>query len=208
MEKILECIRRLKKGKVKEVIDSRMDDFIKLGKQGNDELFKELCFCLLTANYSAEGGMRIQKKIGDGFLVLSEKELAKRLKELGHRFPRARANYIVEARRHKDRLVDVLNSGKDEGEIRAWLVRNIKGLGYKEASHFLRNVGFENLAILDFHIINLLTRHGLIEKPRTLSPKKYLEIEEVMRGVGEEADTNMAELDLYLWYEETGKVLK
>jgi len=89
-----------------------------------------------------------------------------------------------------------------------WLVKNISGIGYKEASHFLRNIGFTNLAIVDFHILNLLARHGLIEKPKTLTRKKYLEIEEVLRAIAEKLDLNLAELDLYLWYMETGKVLK
>ena len=76
---------------------------------------------------------------------MTEKQLAKKLKNLGHRFPNARARYIVEARKQKNLIKKILNQ-KNEQETREWLVKNIKGIGYKEASHFLRNTGFENIA--------------------------------------------------------------
>ncbi|MHA2326793.1 MAG: 8-oxoguanine DNA glycosylase, partial [Promethearchaeota archaeon] len=91
---------------------------------------------------------------------------------------------------------------------RDWIVKNIKGIGYKEGSHFLRNIGYNNLAIIDFHIIDLLVKSHLIEKPKTLTKKKYLEIEELLKLIGKKLKLNLAELDLYLWYTETGKVLK
>jgi len=89
-----------------------------------------------------------------------------------------------------------------------FIVENVKGIGYKEGSHFLRNIGYENLAIVDFHIIDLLVKSYMIEKPKTLTKRKYLEIEELLLEVGEQLKLNLAELDLFLWYIETGKVLK
>ena len=96
----------------------------------------------------------------------------------------------------------------DRNTIREWLVNNIKGIGYKEASHFLRNIGFDDYAIIDFHIIDILTRYKIIEKPKYLSKKKYLEIEEILRKIAKQTNLTLAELDLYLWYMETGKILK
>jgi N-glycosylase/DNA lyase len=189
-------------------VDTRIREFREMGRKSDDELFKELCFCILTANYSAEGGMRIQKEIGDGFLSLPEPELAEKLKHLGHRFPEARAKYIVGARKYKNNLKDIIDSNKDEKALRAWFAENVKGLGYKEASHFLRNIGFDNLAIIDFHIIDILARHGLIEAPKTLTRKKYLEIEQVLEKIAAKLNVTLAELDLYLWCAETGKILK
>jgi len=72
----------------------------------------------------------------------------------------------------------------------------------------LRNIGYKNLSIIDFHIVDLLVKNGIIEKPKTLIPKKYLEIEEILKQLAQRTNTNLGELDLYLWYEETGKVLK
>jgi len=172
------------------------------------EIFKELCFCILTANYSAERAMKIQAEIGDGFLEMDEEELAKELKRLGHRFPRTRARYIVEARKMVDKIEEAVRSIEDEKGLRDWLAENVKGLGYKEASHFLRNIGFLDLAIIDFHILNLLRRYGLIEKPRGMSKRRYIELENLLRRVAETLSMKLGELDLYLWYMETGKILK
>ncbi|MBU1252440.1 MAG: N-glycosylase, partial [Nanoarchaeota archaeon] len=86
----------------------------------------------------------------------------------------------------------------------------IRGLGMKESSHFLRNTGFQNVAIIDFHIVDILARHGLIEKPKnkSLTPKKYLELESLLNELAGKTGTSLGELDLYLWYEETGTIFK
>src|SRR3989344_6075152 len=207
---LIKEIEKLKNSEVKQVINLRMKEFEELGLKDSNEIFKELCFCLITANFSAAGGINIQKNIGDGFSHLSEKELAKKLSELGHRFPNARANYIVLARPFKNNLKETLLKINDELKMREWIVQNIKGLGFKEASHFLRNIGYKNIAIIDFHIIDLLVKYGLIEKPknRSLTPKRYIEIENVLRKISKISNLNLGELDLYLWYKETGKILK
>ncbi|MCK4531532.1 MAG: N-glycosylase/DNA lyase [Candidatus Aenigmarchaeota archaeon] len=208
MTGILECTGKLKGTEVEKLVDSRIKEFKKLGEQSSDEIFKELCFCILTANFNAEGGIKIQKEIGNGFLTLTEAQLVKKLKELGHRYPKTRAGYVIEARKYKDSLKETIRSFEDEHKLREWLDKNVKGLGYKEASHFLRNVGFENLAVIDFHIIDILAKYNVIEKPKTLTRRKYLEIEELLRKIAKKLDINLAELDLYLWHAETGKVLK
>ena len=202
---LVERIEELKKSNVRITIEERVREFESVS--GRKRIFSELCFCILTANYSASGGMKIQEAIGDGFLTLDESELEKRLRELGHRFPKARASYIVAAREKLDALLEALKHLNGE-ELRSWIVKNIKGIGYKEASHFLRNIGRLDYAIIDFHIIDLLVREGLIERPKTLTKKRYLEIESVLRDLGKRTGLRLGELDLYLWYLETGKILK
>jgi len=81
-------------------------------------------------------------------------------------------------------------------------------LGLKEASHFLRNIGFDDYAIIDFHIVDLLVKENLIKRPKTITPKIYLEIETVLKKLAIQVNLTLAELDLYLWYLETGKILK
>lgn len=200
-------IENLKKSPIKEVVDKRMKEFEAFGNKKQDEVFSELCFCLLTANFQAEKCIQIQAEMSRDFEVIPKEELAKKLKQIGHRFWPQRAERIVEARDCKTELCSLVfkKSGKD---MRDWLVKTVKGLGMKESSHFLRNVGYRDLAIIDFHIVDLLEREKLIERPKTITPKKYLEIEEVLAKLGKEANLNLAELDLYLWYLETGKILK
>ncbi|MEK6897991.1 MAG: N-glycosylase/DNA lyase [Nanoarchaeota archaeon] len=210
VDKLIEIVKKHKNSEVGKITNQRMLEFSELGRKSSNEIFKELCFCFLTANFSASGGIKIQNAIGDGFLFFSEEKLAEKLKFLGHRFPNARAKFIFEARKYKDHIKEILGSFSDEKNAREWIVKNIKGIGMKEASHFLRNIGYKNLAIIDFHIIDLLARNGLIEKPKSksLTPKKYLEIENILKQLSEKTNTSLGELDLYLWYEETGKVLK
>ena len=192
MKKLLRSIEALKKSKVKKLVDARIKEF-----KSNKNLFSELCFCLLTANFHAERAIKIQNKLCNRFATFSQKQLAEQLKKLGHRFPNARANYIFEARKHKKIMQD-----------RDWLIKNIKGLGYKEASHFLRNIGHTNYALVDFHIVDLLVRHKIIQRPKTITPKVYLQIENKLAQIAKKTNLNQAQLDLYLWYMETGKVLK
>lgn len=206
--KLIKQIIHLKNTNFKDRVGSKLKQFSKLRFTDNKTIFKELCFCLLTANFNAERSLRIQNALQDGFLTLPEKDLAMRLKELGHRFPNTRAKYIVEARKHIPVLKDVLKTKTDEQEIRNWFVKNVKGLGLKEASHFLRNIGFENFAIVDFHIVDLLVRENFLEKPKSMTQKVYLLVENVLKRIAKQVNLNLAGLDLYLWYIETGKIVK
>jgi len=208
LDKLAEAVKKLKNSKVRNLIDARVKEFMENRNKPIDEIFKELCFCLLTANFSAERSLRIQEEIEGGFLTLSENELVEKLRELGHRYPKSRAKYIVKARKMIFQLEDVLHSSLSERALRDWLVKNVVGLGYKEASHFLRNIGFMNLAIIDIHVIDILSRYGVIRKPRTLTKRKYMKIEEVLNKIAEKIGLSLGVLDLYLWYMETGKVLK
>ena len=210
MENVLHEIKKLQESEIKNLIDSKMKEFEELGRKSSSEIFKELCFCLLTANFSAHGGIKIQNALENDFFLVSEEELARKLAELGHRFPNARAKFIFEARRHKNNIKDILSGFHDELSMREWLVNHVKGLGFKEASHFLRNIGYRNLAIIDFHIIDLLSKNNLIVKPKnkSLSKKNYLEIENLLKEIAKKSNTCLGELDLYLWYKETGKILK
>jgi N-glycosylase/DNA lyase len=91
---------------------------------------------------------------------------------------------------------------------REWLVDNVKGLGHKEASHFLRNTGHENVAIIDRHILSVLQEHKVISTPKDLSPRNYLAIEEACISLAEKLNMSLSRLDLSLWYLKTGQVLK
>jgi len=206
MKDLLREIETVKRSKIRRLVDSRINEFRR--KKSKSKLFSELCFCIMTANFNAERSMKMQDKIGKCFINLPEKALQKKLKDLGYRYHN-RAEYIVKNREHKDDLeknIGIMN----EFELREWLVKNIKGFGMKEASHFMRNIGFSDVAIIDFHIVDLLARYGIIKKPekKSLSRKQYLEIESILREIAKKSKLNLAELDLYLWYIETGKILK
>ncbi len=208
IEDLVREIKTLQQTTIQQKISQRLREFSSFGDASDAELFQELCFCLLTANFNAERAIKIQKVINRGFLTLDEMQLAKKLKSLGYRFPNTRAHYIVLARKFYPHLRQIIFSFSDSFELREWLVKNIKGFGYKEASHFMRNIGFTDVAIIDFHIIDLLVRYSVIKKPKRLSKAIYFEIEEKLREIGKRCEMNLAELDLYLWYLKTQKLLK
>ncbi len=207
MKQLIQKIEELKKTEIKNQIDTRIQEFKNIDKKSNDELFKELCFCILTANYNAEKSIKIQNSIGECFLSDSKEEISEKLKQYGYRFPNARAGYIHESKKCKAKLTEIV-SFHDKKALREWIVKNIIGIGYKECSHFLRNIGFDDYAIIDFHIIDILVENNIIQRPKTLTKNKYLQIENILRKIAEKTNLTLAELDLYLWYMETGKILK
>jgi len=188
-------------------INERIIDFINMGKSRNDSLFIELSFCILTANTSAEMGIRTQRIIMDGFIEYSREQLSEELKKAKYRFYNKRADYIVNARFIRKNLKKLIST-MDHFTLREYLVNNVKGLGYKEASHFLRNIGIFDFAILDKHIMQLLMDYGYIKDVKLNSRADYLEKEQIFNSMAEMYNLQPGILDLYLWQIATGKILK
>ena len=189
----------------KQLINKRLSEFKSFKNKSDEEWFQELCFCILTANSKQKTAEIIEKSLNSKLLTIPQEELAQFIRNNKHRFHNNKAKYIVEARQHypiREKLSD------NELNNREWLVKNIKGIGMKEASHFLRNTGSTSLAILDRHIINFMAEHDLIEKPKSLTPKIYLEIERTFNNLAQKMNMSSAELDLNLWYIKTGEVAK
>lgn len=183
-------------------------------KDHNERIFEELSFCLLTANTSAVMGMKAIDSVRDVLINGSVADIRDALVNAGYRYPNARAQYIFEARenfrkRHSFDLKKLIESYKDPKELREFLVNEVKGFGYKEASHFLRNIGVFGLAILDKHIIRTMHEHGLIDEvPKSLNRKKYLAFEEKYVDFSRQLNINMDELDLLLWSMKNGEIMK
>jgi N-glycosylase/DNA lyase len=212
MNKLIKEIKSLKDSSIKNKVDKRLKEFKNFKNKDTKEWFSELCFCILTANSKAATALKIQEELTPkGFCEYSLDNISKTIRKNKHRFHNNKAEYILAAREHidiKNKIIGLIKE-KDEKNAREWLVDNIKGLGFKESSHFLRNVGYKNLAILDRHVLNLMKEYDIIkEKPKTLNKKKYLEIEKIFKKIANTLKMSCAELDLYVWYMKTGKVLK
>lgn len=197
-------------------IRARLAEFSAIWQNGTDEkLWEEMVFCFFTGGCSAKMGLRSVEAVRPLLLTGDHEELMNAL--VGkHRYPRARAGYIVASRdflqEHCDlKLRSKLESFTDNSERRDWLVKEkrIKGLGYKEASHFLRNIGFKGYAILDKHILRSLAELKYIDEPTPPNTRtKYLLIENKLKDLASEVEIDFDEMDLVLWSLKTGEILK
>lgn len=185
-------------------------------KSDDERLFEELCFCIFTANTSAEMGMKAIDAVRDLLVRGSKEEMTKKLEGI-YRFNNLRPAYIVHTRDYLKKELDFKLKEKIEilknnpYDLRDFFAFNkgIKGIGYKEASHFLRNIGFKGYAILDKHIINSLLEFQVIDEIRLpMSRNTYRETEKKMKFFSNETEIPMDDLDLLLWSRKTGRILK
>ena len=207
-----EVLRLREDPKVKAMVENRIAEFLEVYEKDTYAWFEELTYCLLTAYSSAERGQVCVDALCDCGALMhgSLEEVVETLRCQGHRFADRRAEYIVEARRLAAKLKQTIQGFSKTSDARRWLVENVKGLGWKESSHFLRNVGYFDVAILDRHIVSNMREHGLIQDDgkKGLTKRRYLEYERLLEYVAERVDMTLGEMDLYLWYRKTGKVLK
>lgn len=197
-------------------IRARLAEFDEVWRTATDErLWEELVFCIFTAGASARMGLGSIEAVRHLLTRGTHEELAAALASK-HRYPNSRSGYIVVTRDFLEgdcrmRLRERLEGFNDAVERRDWLAREkgIKGLGYKESSHFLRNVGLRGYAILDKHILRCLAEVGVIESPQPPSTRaRYLATEERLRRFARDMGIDFDELDLVLWSMKTGEILK
>lgn len=212
------AVKRIKKiyFYVKNEIRSRLCEFDRIWNEGNEQdIFAELVFCILTPQSKAKSCWAAVENIFDKNLLL-EGDTHRINKELNEvRFKNKKAEYIVEV----GKLFSINNRISIKSKIaelsdafcaRDWLAENVKGIGYKEASHFLRNIGLgENLAILDRHVLKNLKSLGVVKEiPNSLSKWRYFEIEKNMKDFSDKISIPLGHLDLVFWYKETGEIFK
>jgi len=199
----------------RSVIAKRLKQFNKFDSLSEKGVFEELVFCLFTPGSKALNGDRAVKKLKKTKLLYegTKEKIAKEIRGIV-RFHNNKAGYLVGARnffskgarfRIKKNLI-----AKDALATREWLVSNIKGIGYKEAGHFMRNIGLgRDLVILDTHILKNLKRFNVIRDiPVSMGKKLYFHIEERMRRFAKDIDIPLDALDLLFWSHQTGFIYK
>lgn len=197
-------------------IEARLRDFREVGSLPDAGLFEELCFCILAVQSNAHSADdAVRALVGSGLLWPGRpRQLAAFLRHRT-RFHNHKAAYIVRARERffpdsGPCLAASLGGLREPRTAREWLVQEVDGLGWKESSHFLRNIGRgDGLAILDRHILRNLVRHGVIRAlPTSLTGRRYLAIEDRMHRFSDRVGIPMAALDLLFWSRETGEIFK
>jgi N-glycosylase/DNA lyase len=193
---------------LKSDIRKRLNDFSAVPKS---EYFYELAYCLLTPQSSAVNADKVISLLKTNKFKSKETnpEPILRRKDCYIRFHKNKSRYLIEVKEQFPTISTQIANNISSEDLRLWLVKNVKGLGWKESSHFLRNIGHRNLAILDRHILrNLVRLKVLAELPKTLTAKNYLQIEEKFRKFSKRIGIQMDELDLLFWCMETGQILK
>jgi len=185
----------------KKIIKDKLKEFSK-----NKDYFYELCFCLLTPQSKA-------KKCYEAIQILKQKDFLnnnfniKPILKTRTRFYNNKSRYLLEL---KNKFNFIKQNLKNNPEAtREFLVKEVKGVGYKESSHYLRNIGYRNLAILDRHILNNLKNLNVIKEiPKAITKAKYFEIESKFKNFSKKINIPMDELDLLFWSMQTGEVFR
>ena len=160
-KKIDDEIRKVHR-EIAALAEERLAEFRRIWESGDDTaLFAELAFCLLTpqsgARRCAQAVERL-KKSGNLFHGGFD-DICPDLNIV--RFKNNKTRYLIEAREKfwsgGVSLRELLGECGDARSMRKLLVDSVRGIGFKEASHFLRNIGLgEDLAILDRHVLRVM----------------------------------------------------
>lgn len=176
------------------------------------EYFYELVYCLLTPQSSAENAGQVVFSLRAADFASTGCDPEPHLGNRAHyiRFHRTKSRHLLEALTKRSEIHAAVVGTNSPDDLRDWLVKNVKGLGYKEATHFLRNIGRnDGLAILDRHILRNLKRFKVIRSiPDSLSKKRYLHIEALFQKFAHKIGIPLDELDLLFWSMETGEIRK
>lgn len=197
----------------KDSIKTRLREFKDVFEKGDDKrIFEELAFCILTSAVGPKVGLMSLDAIKDILIEGTEIDIQRKLVKV-HKYPE-KASFIAHTREYLKsefdfKLKDLVLSFKDPIERRDFFASNkdIKGIGYVQASHFLRNMGFSGYAILDKNVMLSLYQFGVIDSPKPpTTKKKYLETEDKLREFANELCIEIDELDLLLWSKKTGRI--
>ncbi len=206
-----------------ERMKRRLEYFERVYKRENDKrLFAELAFCICTPQTKARSGAAAIIDLYNHNLLFkgSEESIANIL--IKHvRFHNMKARNIVLARKLyfpkekfilRERIDDAIKNDSIVS-LRNELAKEIKGYGLKEASHFLRNIGFgQKIAILDRHIMRVMNKLDIL--PESMTPKtsltknNYMSCEANLVEYSKKEKIPMEYLDFVFWYDATNDIFK
>ena len=206
-----------------ERMKRRLEYFERVFKRDNDKrLFAELAFCICTPQTKARSGAAaIIDLYNNNLLFKGSAEKVANILIKHVRFHNMKAENIVLARKLyfpnekfvlKDRINEALKNDTMV-ELRNELAKEVKGYGLKEASHFLRNIGFgQKIAILDRHIMRVMDKLSILPEgmtPKTsLTKNNYLQCESNLVEYSKSEKIPMEYLDFVFWYDATNDIFK
>ncbi len=201
--------KEVRNPKLRALVLERVEEFKLNNLADEDVWFRELVLCVLTANSSFVSAYKVLGYVMDEFYRGSMNFEAV-LRDHGYRLYDVKAKYLKGLVKYRGKIKKWIKPIADANQRRAreLLADEIYGIGMKEASHFLRNVGYFNLAIIDKHVSRFVLNSGLVSPFKSLTKRKYLEIENKLIELAKKYGMPVGVLDLFIWHLETGTVLK
>ncbi|MFP3259845.1 MAG: N-glycosylase/DNA lyase [Sulfolobus sp.] len=195
--------------KLRARVLERAEEFLLNNKAGEDIWFRELVLCILTANSSFVSAYKALNCVFEyNFFSLDQYKLSKILKECGYRFYNLKSKYLMEAKSLYGSLKKIIKplADRDQWEAREFLVNKVNGIGYKEASHFLRNVGYFDLAIIDRHVLRFIT--DIVGDIKLRKRRDYFLVEGLLRSIADGLNIQVGLLDLFIFFKQTKTLVK
>jgi N-glycosylase/DNA lyase len=193
----------------RDAIRQRLREY---GEVPQEQYFYELLYCLMTPQSSAVNAGKAQRDFESIDFRNNDADPEPILFQKDHyiRFHKSKAKWIAAMKENFETILQVAVGNLTADEKREWFVKNVTGLSYKEATHFLRNIGKnDGMAILDRHILKNLKYHGVIRSlPSSMNKKRYLSIEKKFQAFAVHIGISVDELDLLFWSNEAGEILK
>ncbi len=209
-----------------EIEKSQRIDF-SWDKYSEDQLWFELVSCILGSRVRYDTAKECTKHIQNiGLLNTTElvinpnifkmylvEELSKSIyppfkSGKGSKYPyyNSKSEYIVKTcveiyNNNSTTIKQTLRLSQEGNEAREILVNLCAGIGPKQASLFLRNIGYcDNLAILDSHVIQYMDILGLRHKKSSInSMNQYHKYENILLTYANSLNRKMATLDVAIW---------
>jgi N-glycosylase/DNA lyase len=198
-------------------------------KKTEEEIFYDLCFTILAPQTKFQNNIKVIQKLKElDFYYFGEaykgycgiEQIEEILKPV--RFYKNKTKYLLEAKKKFPEILQAISSLDtwdnkqsihviDVYKIREWLIANVKGMGYKTSSHFLRNIGDSTLAIIDTHIIKFLAEELCVTfgftyeeavkefRKQAIRKEGYLGLEKLFQNIAKQNGLSCAELDSFLW---------
>lgn len=198
---------------VYSVLDERIS--VSWKKNSEDDLWRELVFCILSSRVRFETVQATIERMDDMCLLSRPRgntqfdqyeENTMTALSIGYPFYRIRANQIRRTAEHlyspRGSILELLNSANDVRSARRLLAAEVVGLGPKQASLFLRNIGYAKcIAVLDVHILTYLSWVGLVESSLKSVPTlgKYEALEESFIQHAYSLGFSPDQFDLAVW---------
>jgi N-glycosylase/DNA lyase len=177
------------------------------------EIWKQKVFCILSSQFDARRAATIcddmlrEVPFFDTPLSIDRIEKAcsdfLRRPQVGYRFPQSRAEQISQSWFSFAQIMheyqEYVRSFPTEHQARNSIIECSPGIGLKQASMFLRNIGAsKKLSVIDVHVLFYLrTCHGWYADQ--LTPKRYLEAEDIIRHDAELHGLELNVFDTIVW---------